>query len=76
MSTISAVKGAGYRAGKANPRLIIPGGTRGIKRIAEPTNPFADTFRPERRNWLLAQVWDYFRVEGMRYRLTAKYRHG
>ena len=70
ISAIRKARAAGYRAGRANPRIVIPGGTRGIKRIAEPTNPFADVFNPQRRNWFLALMWDDARIDGMRERLS------
>lgn len=82
MSIISAIRtarGAGYRAGRSTPRVIIPGGTRGIKRLSTPTNPFADPFRPEKRNWFLALMWDDGCIDGMRERsidANRRYAHG
>ena len=70
IKAIRAANAAGYRAGRANPRLVTPGGTRGVKRVQQPTNPFADVFHPERRNWFLAQVWDSGHLEGMFDRLV------
>lgn len=32
--------GGGFRAGMAPRRLVRPGGTRGIKVLVEPTNPY------------------------------------
>jgi len=74
--SIRAASAAGYRAGRVEPRVLIVGGTHGIKRIVEPTNPFNDVFNPHKRNWFLAMVWEQSRLTGMAERLYGIHVHG
>lgn len=40
--TLKRAYGGGFRAGQAPRRLVRPGGTRGIKVLAEPINPYTE----------------------------------
>lgn len=65
ITAIRKAYGGGFRAGMAEPRIQRPGGTRGIKRIIEPSNP---------HRGLLGIAWELGRHDGLMKRLTTDYR--
>lgn len=67
---IKVAMGAGWRAGMAKQPLVRPGGTRGIKHLRAPLNPYSGPFCKRWRP-LLALAWDQGLIEGMTERLKS-----
>jgi len=57
--------GGGFRAGMAEPRIVIPGGKRGVKVIVPPPCPYKLT-----RQFLLRWIWEDGYHDGLTKRLT------
>lgn len=69
---IQGIYGAGWRAGMAKPVTRRPGGTRGIKHLVSPLNPYDNPFKA-RRQWLRGLIWDTGFIDGAMERENAKY---
>lgn len=72
LKRICSIYGAGWRASMVKPLVIRPGGTRGIKRLQSPLNPYSNPYRQRHTltpfwapvRWLAALVWDMGRIDG------------
>jgi hypothetical protein len=67
LKMIKKAYGAGYRAGKAEPRIVRPANTRGVKIIVPPVCPFN---KPHQ--FILAACWHVACMDGQMKRLSSK----
>lgn len=71
LTSLRKAYAGGYRAGRCQPRIFIAGGSRNVKQLIKPLNPYRNPFRCRTR-LLLSMAWESGYYDGLMKRL-AKY---